>query len=111
MSWLVLGRDSAAQFPSLTISAGRPGKTLQQFQRLLLNSDFHTRFAYLAWMKETSKVPNRTTTRAAIIPCKDFARRSGLCPGKSLREYGTRSPQRHTAREDLEDPGQGYVLS
>ena len=54
MSWLVLGRDSAAQFPSLTTSAGRPGKTLQQFQRLLLNSDFHTRFAYLARLEETS---------------------------------------------------------
>jgi hypothetical protein len=31
-----------------------PKKTLQQFQRLLLDSDFHTRFAYLAWLEETS---------------------------------------------------------
>ena len=32
----------------------RPSKTLQQFQRLLLDSDFHTRFSYLAWLEETS---------------------------------------------------------
>jgi hypothetical protein len=50
----VQGRDSAAQFPSLTTSAGRSSKTLQQFQRLLLDSDFLTRFAYLAWLEETS---------------------------------------------------------
>jgi hypothetical protein len=31
-----------------------PSKTLEQFQRLLLDSDFHTRFAYLAWLEETS---------------------------------------------------------
>jgi len=54
MSWLVLGRDSAAQFPASTTSAGRSSKTLQQFQRLLLDSEFHTRFAYLAPLEETS---------------------------------------------------------
>jgi hypothetical protein len=54
MGWLVPGRDSAAQFPSSTTSAGRTSKTLQQFQRLLLDSDFHARFAYLAWLEETS---------------------------------------------------------
>jgi len=88
-----------------------PSKTLHQFRRLLLHSDFQTLLAYLAWLEETSLGFESDDDEYGKGSVSEFRGSLALCPGKSLRERGTRNHHRHTARDGLADPGRGYVLS